>query len=124
MIDRDDHSVLSGYLDGELTADERAEVEALLAALIRLARRARHGPGRTRRGARPSRRANRGPGSGTTSPRPRRATADGATAVVPDDGAPMPIAARRHTSAPGAGRSLRWAAAGTAVAAGLGGACS
>jgi anti-sigma factor RsiW len=32
VIDHDDLSVLSGYLDGELTADERAEVEAQLAA--------------------------------------------------------------------------------------------
>jgi anti-sigma factor RsiW len=32
VIDRDDLSVLSGYLDGELTAGERAEVEEQLAA--------------------------------------------------------------------------------------------
>ena len=32
----DDHAFLSGYLDGELTADERAEVEARLAASIEL----------------------------------------------------------------------------------------
>jgi negative regulator of sigma E activity len=32
VIDRDDLSALSGYLDGELTAEERAEVEEQLAA--------------------------------------------------------------------------------------------
>ncbi|HXY94053.1 MAG TPA: zf-HC2 domain-containing protein, partial [Acidimicrobiia bacterium] len=33
---RDDHDFLSGYLDGELTADERAGVEAQLATSAEL----------------------------------------------------------------------------------------
>ncbi len=114
MIDRDDLSVLSGYLDGEITAEQRAEVVALLAASpewraelvgVRAARDAVRGL------------APREPAAGFWDA-VTAAVRDAPDAAVPGAGAPVrddrdavvPLTTRRSTI-------VRWAAAGIAAAA-------
>ena len=102
------------YLDGELTADERAEVDARLADVGRVARRARRGRARARDAVRAapgdaSARRFLGRGASRTWKRPTTTPAsavDDGAAVVADRVAPRPDVA------------AGWIAGAAAVAAG------
>jgi anti-sigma factor RsiW len=119
VIDRHDPSVLSGYLDGELDDDERAEVEARLAESPEW------------RDELASVRAARDAVRGLQVLEPRAGFWDDVTAAVrdapldgaADDGAVVPIAAgavrRTERTTPRRTRVLRWAAGATAAAAAL-----
>lgn len=114
MNDRDDRSLLSGYLDGELTGDERTAVDARLAASpewraeLRAVREARDAVREL---------AVREPGPGFwdavhAAVRDTHDAPDGAVGPGAVGDTVVPLATRRRNV-------VRWAAAATAVAAAL-----